>query len=187
MTEQLVTSQLAQPPTFELQLFDAERKVGWVSPYGLGFRGFASEEEAMHAAYLAHRTLSRRLAHRHGRRPIPVATEPLTVNSDDTLCAAGRPIGAVVRPGPKSKSGLDSFGFELPFTDPVEEVTARSKCAHVYHALRRSGIRWAMWRTERPARPVRPAVSPPAIAPESVEPQPAMPWLPWWLGAAGLS
>jgi hypothetical protein len=100
----------------------------------------------MHAAYLAHRALDHRLARRDGRRPIPVTTEPLALDHEGSLHAAGRKIGVIVRPGFDSRSGPDSFGFELPFPEPLEEVTARAKCAHVYRALRRSGIRWSMWR-----------------------------------------
>jgi hypothetical protein len=155
MTEQLVTSRMAQPPTFDLQLFDAERKVGWVSSRAIGFCGFESEEEAMHAAYLAHRTLSRRLAYRHGRRPVPVATEPLRVDDEGSLQAAGRRIATILRPRADSMAGPDSFGFELPFPEPVEEMAARSKCAHLYRTLRRSGIRWAMWRTGRTPVPAK--------------------------------
>lgn len=183
MTELLVASQLAQPPTFDLRFFAADRPTGWVSPHALGFLGFESETEAMHAAYLAHRTLSRRLARRDGRRPIPVGTEPLTLYPDGSIHAAGRHIGDVVRPGPDSRSGPERFGFELPFPSPMEEATARSKCAHVYHVLRRSGIRWAMW---RPARPARPAMAGPSAPRESVDQRLAASRI-GWLGTLGLS
>ena len=184
MTDLLVANQLAQPPTFDLHYFDEDQRAGWVTTHAFGFRGFETEEEAMHAAYLAHRALDHRIARRDGRRPIPVTTEPLSLRGDGTLHAAGRHIGAIVRPGPESRSGPDSFGFELPFPEPLAEVTARAKCAHVYRALRRSGIRWSMWRAA-------PRVKPPVVTPvergKPVEQQPEMPWIPWWLGTLGMA
>jgi len=159
MTELLAT-QLAHPPDFDLDMFDGDRMVGWLSPHAVGFRGFESDSEAMPAAFLAHRTLSRRLAHRDGRRPIPIAIEPLRLKSDDTVEAAGRRIATIIRPGSDSKAGPDGVGFELTFPVAVDELTARAKFAHLYWALRRSGIRWSMWRamtTRRPVRSTRPA------------------------------
>ena len=182
MTE-LDTKQLAQPPTFDIDLFHHGHMVGWLSPHAIGFRGFESEGDAMHAAFLAHRTLARHLARRDGRRPMPIGTEPLRVKRDDTVDAAGRRIATIVRPGAASKSGADSFGFELSFRTPIDEATARAKFAHLYRALRRSGIRWAMWRSAR------------SPAPASIPPTPAKPTdeqhvtsePPWWLGVIGFS
>jgi hypothetical protein len=154
MTHRIDTSQLAQPPTFALDLFDGGRTVGWVSPHAVGFHGFDHEEEAMPAAFLAHRTLSRRLAHRDGRRPVPIGTEPLTLSGDDTVHAGARPIARIIRPGPHSRSGSERFGFELPFPHRMDEETALAKSAHIYRTLRRSGIRWAMWRPNRSSRHV---------------------------------
>lgn len=184
MNGQLVINHLAQPPTFHLHLYDEDRKVGWVSSHALGFRGFANEDEAMHAAYFAYRIISRRFARRAGRRPIPIGTEPLRLHGDDTVDAAGRPIGSLVRPGPDSWSGTDSFGFELPFPVVVDETTGRSKCSDVYRALRRSGIRWAMWRTERPARR---RTSAPAPVREPVASKPVAPGVTLWPGGVAIS
>lgn len=182
MTDRLATSQLAQPPTFDLDMYDGDQMVGWLSPDSLGFRGFESETEAMPAAFLAHRTLSRRLAHRDGRRPIPIGVEPLRLKHDDTIDAAGRRIATIVRPGSGSKTGPDSFGFELAFATRVDEVTARAKFAHLYWTLRRSGIRWAMWRARRLASRTR--LAPPVAA---AKPEPFTPAAPWWFGTIGLS
>jgi hypothetical protein len=174
--------QLAQPPTFDLDLFDGGQVVGWLTPHAVGFRGFESEGDAMHAAFLAHRTLARRLALRDGRRPIPIGNEPLRLKYDDTVDAAGRRIAIIVRPGVGSRSGPDSFGFELPFSTPLDEVTARAKFAYLYWAVRRSGIRWAMWRS---ARPRSPAISK-AVRVEPAAKERFTPETPWWLRAIGL-
>lgn len=148
MTNQRVTNQLAQPPTLDLELFDGANTVGWLSSHAVGFRGFASEAEAMHAAWVAHRTLARRLAHREGRRPMPIDIEPLTLKVDDSVHASGRRIATLLRPSPHSNSG-ESFGFELRFPTRMDELSARAKSMHIYRTLRRSGVRWSMWRPEQ--------------------------------------
>ena len=58
MTTQLVPDRLALPPPFDFDLIDADRSVGWITGETVGFRGFADETEATHAAWIAHRTLA---------------------------------------------------------------------------------------------------------------------------------
>jgi hypothetical protein len=159
MTTQLVTTQLAQPPTFDLDLFDGERAIGWLTPHAVGFLGFANEAEAMHAAWVAHRTLARRLAHRDGRRPVPIDVEPLALTRDDGVHAGGRRIATLMRPGAERGTGAETFGFEIAFPARLDEVSARAKSMHIYRTLRRSGIRWSMWRPDRPEREAAEAAS----------------------------
>ena len=116
MTTQLAPGRLALPPPLDLDLVDAGRAAGWIAGNAVGFRGFGDETEAAHAAWVAHRTIARRLARTHGTRSVPVDIEPLAiqrVEAKEMILASGRPIAALVRPGPDSRSGVDSFGFEL--------------------------------------------------------------------------
>jgi len=151
MTTQLAPHRLALPPPLDLDLVDAGRATGWIAENAVGFRGFGDETEAAHAAWVAHRTLARRLARTHGMRPVPVDIEPLAiqrVEGKEMILASGRPIAALVRPGPDSRSGVDSFGFELLVPTPITELDGRAMAYLVYRTLRKSGIRWAMWRPD---------------------------------------
>jgi hypothetical protein len=149
MTTQLAPGRLALPPPLDLDLVDAGRTAGWIADNAVGFRGFGDETEAAHAAWVAHRTIARRLARTHGTRPVPVDIEPLAiqpVEAEEMILASGRPIAALVRPGPDSRSGVDSFGFELLIPTPTSELQVRAMAYLTYRTLRKSGIRWAMWR-----------------------------------------
>ena len=98
-------------------------------------------------------SVARRLARTHGMRPVPVDIEPLAiqrVEGKETILASGRPIAALVRPGPDSRSGVDSFGFELLIPTPITELETRAMAYLIYRTLRKSGIRWAMWRPDAP-------------------------------------
>jgi len=156
MTTQLQPDRLALPPPLDLDLVDAGRVPGWITEDTVGFRGFGDETEAVHAAWVAHRTIARRLARTQGGRPVPVDIEPLAIQRVDgreMILASGRPIATLVRPGADSRTGVDSFGFELPLPTPVMELQARGMAYLVYRTLRKSGIRWAMWRPgAQPAR-----------------------------------
>jgi hypothetical protein len=149
MTTQLAPDRLALPPPLDLDLVDAGRAAGWIADNAVGFRGFGDETEAAHAAWVAHRTVARRLARTHGTRPVPVDSEPLAIRRierSEMILASGRPIAALVRPGPGSRSGVDSFGFELVIPAPTSELQVRAMAYLIYRTLRKSGIRWAMWR-----------------------------------------
>jgi hypothetical protein len=150
MTEQLL-NQRAQPPTFDLNLFASERTIGWLTPFTVGFGGFANRAEAMHAAWVAHRTLARRLAQRDGRRPIPVDTEPLELKPDGRVLASGTRIASLYPARVEVGDAPDSIGFELAFPARMDEVGARAEALFLYRTLRRSGIRWSMWLPKRPA------------------------------------
>jgi hypothetical protein len=155
MTTQLAPDRLDLPPPIDLTLVDADRVAGWIAGDVVGFRGFGDETEATHAAWVARRTLARRLARTHGIRPVPVDIEPLArqhVEGKEMILASGRPIADLIRPGPDSRSGVDSFGFELSIPPPITELQLRAMAYLMYRTLRKSGIRWAMWRLgARPA------------------------------------
>ena len=88
-----------------------------------------------------------------GTRPIPVDIEPLAIQrieGKEMILASGRPIAALVRPGSDSRSGVDSFGFELLIPTPITELEARAMAYLIYRTLRKSGIRWALWRSDAP-------------------------------------
>jgi hypothetical protein len=70
------------------------------------------------------------------------------IEAREMILASGRPIAALVRPRPASRSGVDSFGFELLIPTPTSELQVRAMAYLIYRTLRKSGIRWAMWRPE---------------------------------------
>src|SRR5689334_8686975 len=116
MTTQTVVGRLGLPPPLDFDLIDADRSVGWVANEAIGFRGFADETEAAHAAWIAYRTLARRLARTDGTRPVPIDIEPLAiqrVEGREMILASGRPIATLVRPSADSRRDVDSFGFEV--------------------------------------------------------------------------
>ena len=156
MTHPRTHDMLAHPPPFEMDLVDADRVVGWIVGDTIGFRGFENETEATHAAWIAHRTLARRLARTLGTRPVPVDIEPLTLarssaGDSDTILASNRRIAALIRPGGQSRAG-DSFGFELSLPSPHTELQVRGVAYLIYRTLRKSGVRWALWRGESARR-----------------------------------
>jgi len=151
MTTHLGPSRLSLPPPLELDLVDAGRAVGWIVDNAVGFRGFGDETEAAHAAWVAHRAIARKLARTLATRPVPVDIEPLAIHrveDREMILASGRPIGALLRPGPDSRSGVDSFGFELVIPTPTTELETRAMAYLAYRTLRKSGIRWAVWRPD---------------------------------------
>jgi hypothetical protein len=189
MTEQLTASHLGLPPPAQWTLYDADRAVGWTTERSVGFHGFADQTEAVHAAWVAYRALARRLARDEGRRAIPIDTEPLSVRRDgdrELIVAGGRAIATLVRPGEQSPTGSASFGFEVEISPPTDELRVRSLARLMYRTLRRSGLRWALW------RPVAPGARPTALeeageAGEAAWPKPLRPstWIA--LGLASLS
>jgi len=151
MTTDLPRNNMPLPPPdpLEISLLDGNRVVGWVKDHAVGFRGFADETEAAHAAWVAHGTVARRLERRHGGPPAPVDVEPLSLAHDGdraVILAAGQPVATLVPPGADSLSGPDSFGFEIEVPPPVTgELALRSLAHRMYRRLRRSGVPWARW------------------------------------------
>ncbi|MDQ3997698.1 MAG: hypothetical protein M3303_11875 [Gemmatimonadota bacterium] len=133
------------PPALDLELLDGARIVGWVRGRSFGFAGFANENEAAGAAWVAHRTIARRLARRQGGPAAPTAVEPLSLRQDGertVILAGGQPIATLVRPGGESPPGTRSFGFEIQMPPPAGELSMRSLAYRIYHALRASGAPW---------------------------------------------
>jgi hypothetical protein len=152
MTSHIVPGRLPAPPPTTFELMDGETMVGWVSPREIGFRGFATEIDAAHAAWLAHRTLARRIARRGGAPAMPTDTEPLTLEfsgNREWIVASQMPIASLIRPGPESPAGAEWFGFALQLPTAVDEVGARTLAYLLHRTLRKSRIRWAIF--PRPA------------------------------------
>ena len=149
MSNSISPGRVGLPPPAKWDLMDADHVVGWTTENAVGFRGFADETEAVHAAWVAHRTLARRLARTHGTRPVPVDTEPLALQrrgGQEMILASGHPIAVLVRPGADSPTGPDSFGFEVVIPSPVTELEIRGLAYLIYRTLRKSGLHWALWR-----------------------------------------
>ena len=148
----MVPSRMATPPP-RFDLVDGDTRIGWIDGLSLGFRGFGDEGEAAGAASVAYRTMARRFARKLGRRPPPIASGVmLSIGRNgevEHILADGRPIATLLRPGIDSRSGPEHFGFAMQVPVPASELTMRSTAHVVYRALRRSGIRWAMWAPPR--------------------------------------
>ena len=129
-----------------LDLLDGNRHVGWITGDDIGFRGFADATQAVHAAWVAHRALARRLG-------APATwSEPETFaiarHADrETILVDGDPIAVLVRPGADDPSGSDSFGFEIRIPERADEIFPRAMAYRMYLALRKSGTAWALWQT----------------------------------------
>ena len=153
MTKQVTASHLGLPPPAQWTLSDADRAVGWTTDRTVGFLGFADQTEAVHAAWVAYRALARRLAREEGTRAVPIDTESLSVRRHgdrELILAGGRAIATLVRPGEQSSSGPHSFGFEVGIPQPTDELRVRAMAHLMYRTLRKSGLRWALWRTDAP-------------------------------------
>src|SRR5688572_26826532 len=145
MTRQMIPNRMALPPPLGLELIDGERNVGWIAGRTIGFRGFANESDAASAAWIAFRTVARRLAGRPGSRPTSIRRGPLALRRKgdrELILAGGREIATLLRPGPRSRTGENSFGFEVEIPGPVDDLTMRSMSRSAYHALTTSGVRW---------------------------------------------
>lgn len=137
------------PPPHAMDLFDRDRVVGWIAGHDVGFHGFADAEETMHAAWVAHRTLSQRLARSRGERPVPIDVAPLSVSRDgdgEQILASGDAIARMLRPGAAERDGLDTFAFAIRVPETEDELTVRAVAYLIYRTLRKSGVRWMMWR-----------------------------------------
>jgi hypothetical protein len=159
-----IPNYLSEPPPearhdFALDLLDGERLVGWLRPDAIGFTGFANANEAAHAAWVAYRTLQRRLARRDHRRPVPIDTEPLRLvaeNNGRIIVGSRDRVAKLVEPD-VADAQENGFGFELRLDSPMDEVSMRAKAYRIYRTMRRSGVRWSMWRPAPALAPARAA------------------------------
>lgn len=110
--------------------------VGWVEGRGVGFRGFASPEDALAAAATAHEALVGWLDRDYrSRSTLQVATR-ITTRRDGPLTwliAGKAPIGRLV--SPLADMPGDSHGFELLLPAYIGPVTGLSVAQVIYHAL----------------------------------------------------
>ncbi|HJU90419.1 MAG TPA: hypothetical protein VJ672_13570 [Gemmatimonadaceae bacterium] len=137
------------PPPAAWNLVDGDRLVGWTRDTRIGFRGFADQTEAVHAAWVAYRTLARRLARTHGMSPVPIDSARLGVHHNEerqSIVAGQSVIGTLFRPGDESPTGSESFAFEVVLPHDADELEVRALAYLMYRALRKSGLRWALWR-----------------------------------------
>ena len=136
-------------------LLDGNRLVGWVSGGTIGFDGFADENEAGGAAWVAHRTVAQRFAQRHGGPPAPTDAQPLSLVREgdrELILAGGTPIATLVRPHGDSRGSSDSLAFEIQVPSTPDELAMRSIGYRIYRRLRASRVPWAMWDSGRRSR-----------------------------------
>jgi hypothetical protein len=151
MTTVSAPNRLALPPPLRVDLVDDERAVGWIDDNTIAFRGFVDDTEAAHAAWLAYRTIARRRARTHGTRPLPIDVEPLAlrrVDDGEAILTSTRRIATLLRPGVESRSRDDSFGFAIALPEPASEPEVRAMADLAYRTVRKSGVRWALWRRD---------------------------------------
>ena len=149
MSTQVRENHIALPPPVR-HLLHRERPIGWLQGHTLGFFGFADARDAANAAWVAYRTVSRRLARTLGTRPTPIDIEPLTIESRnglDVIEASGRPIARLVRPGHPSTNGSDWFGFTIEVPPVVRRREMMGIMRAASRALLKSGLAWSMVRS----------------------------------------
>ena len=171
MTMQLSPSHIGLPPPVRWDLIDADRLVGQATDRTVTFYGFADGTEAAHAAWVAYRALARRLAQSSGTRPIPIHAETVSIHRDgdrDMILAGQRPIATLVRHD-DSPADAPAFGFVIQLPQPTAELRVRALAYLMYRALRKSGVRWALWRPagRAPVSSAAPAKRPRVATPAS--------------------
>jgi len=149
MLNKVKANHTALPPPMR-HLLHRERPIGWLEGHTLGFFGFADTRDAANAAWVAYRTVSRKVARLLGTRPTPIDIEPLGIerrNGRDVIEASGRPFAQLVRPGPDSMSGPDWFGFMIEVPPLVSQRALPEIMRAASHALLKSGLAWSMVRS----------------------------------------
>ena len=149
MSTQVSPNHTALPPPMR-HLLHRERPIGWLEGHTFGFFGFADAQDAANAAWVAYRTLSRKVAPSSGIRPAPIDLEALRIerrNGRDVITASGRPVALLVRPGDQSPSGLDWFGFSIDVPPVVHERAMPGIVRAASRALLKSGVSWSMVRS----------------------------------------
>lgn len=138
-----VTHQFAEPPPTAWHGPRLSSRVGWVRGTAIGFRGFASAEEAAQAARVAYRTLAGRLEFRVGGRPY--RSDIGAVSLDGNIVIAGRlPIARVVTPE-EDRGAEGGYAFEIQAPVIAGEDEMHRAALAIYRTLRRSGVRWQMF------------------------------------------
>lgn len=151
MSSQLAALRTDLPPPMRHLLHD-ERPVGWLTGNRIGFFGFADADEAAHAAWVAYRTVSRKLAPIRGERPVPIDVEPLRIewhNGRELIVAGARRVAELVRPNRASPTGSLWFGFIIEVLPEIDDSTMRDAMRTASRALLKSGVPWSMVRPRR--------------------------------------
>lgn len=154
MATQLSPVRTDLPPPVRHLLHD-ERPVAWLSGNRFGFSGFADPMEAANAAWVAYRTISRKLARVLGARPTPIDIEPLRIEWRDgreTILASNRPIAALVRADGDEPTASRWFGFSIDVPWEVGDLMMRDAVLAAHRALLKSGVGWSMIRPRRGCR-----------------------------------
>jgi antitoxin (DNA-binding transcriptional repressor) of toxin-antitoxin stability system len=150
MIAQLAPSRMSLPPPPMLAIVDRDRTVGWLDDDGaFGLGGFAHAREAMDAAFVAWRTVSRARARELGRRPVPIDAQPLALARDDdrvVITASGRPFAELLPAGAHPWSNFDSYGFAIRMEPLPDEERGRELARTAYRAVRKSGVPWSLFR-----------------------------------------
>jgi hypothetical protein len=107
------------------------------------FRGFGSADSASHAAAVAQRAMTRRLARGRRRR----AADRLNGSAN------ARAVGSVLRSfaEPSGSAGAGDFAFEVRVPPPTDELRMRGMAYVMYRAVRSSGTEWPLLRRAPPA------------------------------------
>jgi hypothetical protein len=133
-------------------LLHDERPVAWLTGNRFAFTGFGNAMEAAYAAWVAYRTVSRKLAPALGVRPTPIDIEPLCIEWRDgreMILASGRPIAALVRPDAHDATATQWLGFSIELPPAIDGRRMREVVLTAHRALLKSGIPWSMMRPRR--------------------------------------
>ena len=126
-----------------LDLMLGERKVGWISGDRIGFVGFGDHVQAVQGAWIAHRTLMRRIAGGSGAALVPASPAVFALarrGAKEVILASDEPIAVLVRPG--ASRAAKSYGFEIRAPGEPDELSLRASAYRISLALRSSGIVW---------------------------------------------
>lgn len=151
MATQLAPIRTDLPPPSR-ELLHEERPVAWLAGTRFGFFGFADAMEAAYAAWVAHRTVSRKLAPVLGARPAPIDIVPLSIEWRDgreMILASRRPIATLVRPDADEATAPRWFSFSIDVSPEIDNHRMRDVVLAAHRALLKSGIRWSMVRPRR--------------------------------------
>ena len=149
----LTSERMGLPPPDVFILWSGDQKIGWTQSNRIGFTGFADEQVAEAAAWIANIALTRRW-NRNGAH-LSFSDVPrlglVRHDSGEWMWAGDRAFVQVIgpdAPAPGGEAGADgaardwwSIEIELPAYATDLAVTS---AAHVIHAaLRQSGLSWA--------------------------------------------
>ena len=140
-------------PRLELDLMDGDRRYGWIVGDRVGFVGFGDHVEAVQAAWVAHRTMMRRLARSAGAAPMSDDGRTFALvryGEDEMILANEKPIAELVRPDTDGASDSDSYGFVIRIPGDLDDIAVRATAYRIYLALKSSGIPWTLRRANVP-------------------------------------